>query len=177
MKTGINLATKKVVTKKKIGYSTFAVFFFGATFVLSFLLVGFSVFQRYTLSQLADEEVSVISSINQQNAKKIKYLALKERLASINNVLGTREDINTRLNSLIAIFPQDLIFNKLEVDKKKIVVGIETPSLQVMDILTAEKIPTFAKDSSSGIKTINFSNFESGMSAGSYFATFEFTYN
>lgn len=174
MKDEINLSLAGKVKKERNALFLFSALVFIACFIISAILLLYSLSQSARLSDLQESETELRGKIAARAATKAKLLSINERLASINKVISARKDISERANAVIALTNDDFTVNSFSVDNASVNVSLASASLASFDTLLEGVIPRFAKDKPMGLQNINMTSF-SDNEAG-YVATLNFQF-
>ena len=146
MKAKINLATKRVVQVKKLRkfFLSSIIFFSLATGVtLILLLVNF--FTNLQIANLSEEQAALEADVARYKNVKDALLGTQERLGQIRSLLSERQDVGSKISSIVGVVPSTIKVKSIQYDAKDIRVLISSPSLDALNNLIEEKLSELEK--------------------------------
>lgn len=173
MKSGINLIStsqKKTFHGKRLVYAsvgTFLLVFFAAVSLISYRL-----FLNAKLSSLTDEETTLVQQINALQEKKVKILIIHDRLASIQKLLKSRNNVNNKISIVKNVIPDDVTISALDGNPDDVTVSVESENLQSLNDLIEDKVMQIQKTNKKAIKRIEMKSFRLVAERLTYSATF-----
>ena len=103
----------------------------GLSSAVSFLLA-----QSFSQSPARKESENLIRNISAAtHTKEKKLLLVKDRLAGISSILKTRTSYGKSINTFIGKFPQDVLIENLDLDKKTLQITVSSPTLLSLNTL------------------------------------------
>ncbi len=173
MRNHINLAPPVPINRNRKFLLMISLGIFGVVFVLAFITILSTLVLNIRLSGMGSESEAIKKELNRLYDKKITYLTLKERLNSIEKVINKRKDVNENLKKVVALLPDSVTIDHIEVTEDSVDMTIISNNLAVMNSIVEEKLPQLAKGEKSGISAIELRSFRqesSGYAASFYIA-------
>jgi len=134
MKTGINLLTTKRTFDKNVRrFFLASVIFFAVIIVITSILLAFNFVLNRNLANLQTQKNALNNSFVSLSDKSAKFLLLTDRLSNIRSVLGGREDIISKMDSIFALFPQGALVSGLSFDNEGFTVQVQSADLSALD--------------------------------------------
>lgn len=160
MKTSINLVSKKGRPSSfHKRFFTVAVIIFSLAFLISAGLILYRLYLSNELSSYKQEESRLTSIVNSDPEKKVKFLAIRERLSEIQKVVSKRKNINSRLISVSQTLPLDVGIAFIEGDESKVSLEVVADDLSSLNTLIENKIEEYASENKKIIKRVEMSSF------------------
>jgi len=160
MKTSINLVSKKrkpSAFRKR--FFVVSIGFFSAIFVISVSLILYRLILQNQLAELESDEAKLISVVNQNPEKKVKYLTVRERLIEINNIMKRRKNINARISSVQSSLAEEVSITLIEGDETSVKLRVASENLLFVNNLLEQKINEYAAANNKIIKRIEMTSF------------------
>lgn len=178
MKTSINLVSKK--RRPSEFHRRFflgSVAFFSIAFLISSGLIAYRLVLQIQLDELKSEETQLISSVNSNPEKKVKFLTVRERLSEIQNIINARQNLNTRIESVSSTLPADVGISLIESEEETVKVRVTATDLVSLDALIDQRIEQYAAERNRGVKRVELTSFDLNPETLLYEANFviEFT--
>lgn len=174
MKNSINLVSKKrrpsALHKR---FYLISLIFFSIVFLSSAGLISYNYLLSGQLEGLKGEEADLVSSINSNPEKKIKFLTLKERLSEIQKVINKRKNINSRIVSVTDVLPQNVGISEVEGTDESISISVTAQDLASLDNLMQQRIEQYVEERGRGVKRIEMRSFSLDPESLQYEATFK----
>ena len=161
MKAKINLATKRVVQVKKLRklFLSSVIFFSLATGVtLILLLVNF--FTNLQIANLSEEQAALEADVARYKNVKDALLGTQERLGQIRSLLSERQDVGSKISSIVGVVPSTIKVKSIQYDAKDIRVLISSPSLDALNNLIEEKLSELEKIDKKFIGQVTLGDFQ-----------------
>ncbi len=161
MKAKINLATKRVVQVKKLRkfFLSSIIFFSLATGVtLILLLVNF--FTNLQIANLSEEQAALEADVARYKNVKDALLGTQERLGQIRSLLSERQDVGSKISSIVGVVPSTIKVKSIQYDAKDIRVLISSPSLDALNNLIEEKLSELEKIDKKFIGQVTLGDFQ-----------------
>lgn len=141
MKAKINLATKRVVQVKKLRkFFLSSVIFFGIATGATLILLIVNFFTNLQIANLSEEQAALEIDVARYKSVKDTMLGTQERLGQIRSLLSERQDVGTKVSSIVGIVPSTIKVKSVQYDTKDIRVSISSPSLSALNSLIEEKL-------------------------------------
>lgn len=173
MKTGINLISpsqKKTFHGKRLIYASVGTF--SLVFLTAIVLLSYRLFLNAKLGNLTEEETAQTQKINALQEKKVKFLIIHDRLASIQKLLKGRDDVNNKISIVKNVIPNDVVISALDGDPEEVTLSVESESLESLNNLIEEKIMQIQTTNKKAIKRIEMKSFRLIPERLTYSATF-----
>ncbi len=173
MKTGINLISpsqKKTFHGKRFVYGSVGIF--SLVFLIAIVLLSYRLFLNARLGNLTDEETVQMQKINALQEKKVKFLIIHDRLASIQKLLKGRVDVNNKISIVKNVIPADVTIAALDGNPDAVTISVESESLESLNDLIEEKIMQIQITNKKAIKRIEMKSFRLIPERLAYSATF-----
>ncbi len=178
MKNSINLVSKRQAPNRfHKRFFIAGLSFFSVTFLLSVGVIGYQFLLSEQLATLKSEESVLISQVNSDPEKKIKFLTIRERLTEIQKVIARRQDVNSRINAISEVVPGDIGINVIEGDEEEMRVRVAADNLSSLNNLIEERIEEFALEQGKTVKRIEMTSFGLNSNSLLYEATFVIEFN
>lgn len=175
MKAQINLATPVKANKNKRYFFLISLGVFGFCFVLAMILLSYSLVLNNAYTALTNKEGSLKTQLAQVGSKKVEYLTVKERLASIQKILNLRQNLNTNLVDVVNLFPDSVTISALNVTPTSVVLTANSGDLKSLNSIMESVIPKFEKENKN-LKTVQMSSFNQDPNTLAYSVSLEFTF-
>ena len=173
MKTQINLATPKKVTKQALRrFHFFSLFAFVFSFIVAVCLLILTLILNANVSGIETRISEINSKISLIADKKEKALFIKDRLSNIQKVITSRKDLNAKISPIIATLPQNADMDSITAKDELVTIYITAPSLADLDALINEKITAYASTPASTIRKVDIGDF--GVRNGVYSVSLDF---
>ena len=160
MKKGINLTLgKKSVDNalRKVFFASVALFCF--TILISFSLIVYRLFLKNSFDELDKKEQKFNQQILGMEDKRDKLIDMKGRLDDIRKIISRRLPMNSRINSLSEVIPEDVTVNNISGTDVTIQISLESENLSTLNDLVEQKIVALAQDKKKKIKKIQMQTF------------------
>lgn len=173
MKTSINLALGHKVVKKK-PYTVYVYGLFAVILACALVIMAVNVGLKIQHSTLTTQGQELSTAINAQAEKKINLLIVSERTRNIASLFSSRGTLDTRLEELVNIFPSSVSVTGLNVQEEEFVLIVEASNLSAMNSVLEEDLPTYLKETKSGIQMVHINSFQA--QEGNYELSLRFKY-
>lgn len=173
MKSSINLVSKR--RKPNAFHKRFLIIcvtFFSIVFLTSVGLIAYRLLLQSQLSELEAEEATLISVVNENPEKKVKFLTVRERLSEIQNILSERKNLNIRIAGVEEVLPIDVGVKLIESDEETVKFRVAAPNLVSLNNLIEQRIEEYANEQGKAIKRIEMTSFNLDPSSLQYEANF-----
>lgn len=173
MKNSINLVSKR--RRPNVFHKRFLIVsltLFSIVFLISVGLIVYRLLLQSQLSGLESEEASLISVVNENPEKKVKFLTLRERLSEIQNILRERKNLNIRIASVESVLPVDVGVRLIEGDETTVKFRVAAQDLVSLNNLIEQRIEEYATEQNKVIKRIEMTSFNLNPSTLQYEANF-----
>lgn len=161
MRSIINLASPVVAEHRPVEkLLIIAVCVFLGVFAAAASMLGYLVYVRREVSQVAAQEARVLQQINQNPQQKVNALILKERLNNITKILASRGDVNSKITSVIALLPSSLDINAFNIDDERVMVEVTTSDLAIFDGLLESEVQKLQSNKSQAISKMTVESFQ-----------------
>lgn len=160
MKTSINLVSKKRRPSEfHRRFFISAIIFFSIVFVISVGLIGYRLFLQAQLNAFKDDEAELITQVNLNPEKKIKFLTVRERLSEIQNIIKERKNLNSRIESVSQTLPLDVGISLIEGDSEQVKLRVTASNLVSLNDLIEQRVEQYASERNKEIKRIELTSF------------------
>lgn len=160
MKTSINLVSKKRRPSEfHKRFLVSSVIFFSIIFLISAGLIGYRLFLQFQLANLKNDEAQLITQVNVNPEKKVKFLTIRERISEIQNIVNERTNLNNRIASVSDTLPLDVGITLIEGSDEGIKVRVSAEDLVSLNDLIEERIEQYAAEKNRGVKRIELTSF------------------
>lgn len=160
MKASINLVSKKRRPSEfHKRFFVASVIFFSIVFFISAGLIGYRLFLQAQLGNLKDSETELITQVNQNPEKKVKFLTVRERLSEIQNIITKRKNLNNRIESVSEALPVDVGVSLIEGDEESVKVRVTAEDLVSLNDLIEQRIEAYAVEKKKEVKRVELRSF------------------
>lgn len=153
MNSEINLISKndaQAIKEKKRLKTIRAIAVVSLVFIALTSVLIFIISSQLSLSSIRKDENSTLQSISFLNKKAAKLAIMNDRLKDISDILQKRKNYISAINTLLQLMPPDVYTATLELDKKNVLLVVNSRSL-----LSIDKFLNSIIDLSSKKQTIN----------------------
>jgi len=173
MKTSINLVSKKRRPSEfHRRFFIAATTFFSIVFVVSAGLIGYRLFLQAQLNSLKDDEAELITQVNENPEKKVKFLTVRERLSEIQNIITQCKNLNSRIEGVSQTLPLDIGISLIEGDSEQVKLRVSASDLVSLNDLIEQRIEQYATERNKEIKRIELTSFSLNSATLLYEANF-----
>lgn len=173
MKTSINLvSTKRRPSEFHRRFFIIAIIFFSIVFIFSAGLIGYRFFLQSQLNSLKTDEAELISEVNINPEKKIKFLTVRERLSEIQKIISARKNINDKIETVAQTLPQDVEISLIGGDSEEIKLRVTASDLLSLDSLIEQRIAEYANENKREVKRVEMTSFRLNADSLLYEANF-----
>ncbi len=178
-KSTINLASQKkeVTTRvfRKVFLYSFVIFI--AVFISTLGLVSYNLFLKTRLSQKQAESDELKQQVSTLSSTEAKITALRERVSAINQIFTAREDVGSKVLSILSVIPQGAVIDSLDASSELLTIKILSNNLLSISSLMEDGVISLSKNKSYGIKKTDMSSFKADPKSGAYSLSLSFFFN
>ena len=161
MKAKINLATKRVVQVKKLRkFFLSSVIFFSLATGVTLILLVVNFFTNLQIASLSEEQATLEADVARYKNVKDALLGTQERLGQIRSLLSERQDVGSKISSIVGVVPSTIKVKSIQYDAKDIRVLISSPSLDALNSLIEEKLSELEKIDKKFIGQVTLGDFQ-----------------
>jgi hypothetical protein len=176
MSNDINLIsnndTASLKAKKRLKLARIiAIISLGIVALLSILI--FIINSQNSLPSVKKDENSTIQSISYLSKKTAKLAIINNRILEISDILGKRKNYTSAINAFLQLMPAGLTTTDLELNKKDVILVVQSNSLISIDKFLNSMIALSAKKQV--IDSLIIENLTVNQKTGSYAISFKTT--
>lgn len=155
----INLAAARTTQKIPNVFLTPSFFIFIFVFVIAILILSYVFILKINLSSLQFNSRRLQAQIATFEQKKDKILIVSERLASARKILASRNHLDSVVQSILSVVPDNFSIESVQANNKEISLSISGDPLSGFVSFLSEGIPTLTQNKTLAISKVSADSF------------------